>query len=149
MQPNPCPVSIQASHLADGSVVKTGTGLPQVDRAKGIGQRLHLKLISPDARTISSATVNVRGWTAKGRTAQVDGSQDAGRDPALRMRTLTVPFTPGADRTATADVWTPGLTAVVSVELFAVEYSDGSSWTPEQGKTCRVVPDPLMLVTQR
>jgi hypothetical protein len=65
------------------------------------------------------------------------------------VRALAVPFTAGGDRTATADVWAPGLTAVVSIELMSVKYSDGSTWTPAQGKTCRVAPDPLMLVTQR
>ena len=117
----------------------------QSDLAKGIGQRLHLKLNSPDQRTITSATLNLRGWTAKGRKAQVDSSDDA----ALRMQTLTVPFTPSAVRTVSADVRVPGLTAVVSVELLSVKYSDGSTWTPPQGKTCRVAPDLLMVVAQR
>jgi hypothetical protein len=139
--PNLCPVSIQASHLPDGSMIKTGA-----DHPKGVGQRLHLKLHSPDRRTIASATVSLRGWTAKGRTEQVGSASE---DPALRVQTLTVPFTSGADRTASADVWVPGLTAVVSVELLLVKYSDGSTWTPPQGKTCRVAPDLLMVVTQR
>ena len=143
--PNLCPVSIQASHLSDGNVVKTGAGLPKVDHPKGLGQRLHLKLNSPDQRTITSATVNLRGWTAKGRTAQVGLSDDAG----LEVRTLTIPFTPGADRTVSADVWVPGLTAVVSVELLSVKYSDGSTLTPPQSNICRVAPNLLMLVTQR
>jgi hypothetical protein len=138
--PNLCPVSMQASHLSDGNIVKTGA-----DHPKGVGQRLHLKLNNPDQRTITSATVNLRGWTAKGRTAQVGASEDA----ALAVRTLTVPFTTSADRTVSADVWASGLTAVVSVELLSVKYSDGSTWTPPQGKTCRVAPDLLMLVTQR
>lgn len=145
-----CPVSVQASHLSDGSIVKAGAGLPKVDHdkgegAKGVGQRLHLKLHSPDQRTISSATVNMRGWTAKGRTAQVGLSNNA----TLGVRALTVAFTPGTDHTASADVWVPGLTAVVSVELLTVKYSDGSMWTPAQGKTCRVAPEHLMLVTER
>ena len=149
-QLNLCPVSIQASHLSDGSVVQTGAGLPKADHdkgegAKGVGQRLHFKLFSPDQRTISSATVNLRGWTAKGRTARVG----AGEDTALGVRTLTVPFTPGTDRTASADVWVPGLTAVVSVELLSVKYSDGSTWMSAQANACRVAPDHLMLVTQR
>jgi hypothetical protein len=138
--PNLCPVSIQASHLADGNIVKTGANRPE-----GGGQRLHLYLHSPDQRKIVSATVNLHGWTAKGRIAQVGSSETA----ALVLRTLTVPFTPGADRAASADVWVPGLTAVVSVELLSVKYSDGSTWTPPQGKTCRVAPETLMLVTQR
>jgi hypothetical protein len=143
--PNPCPVFVQASHLSDGGMVKTGADHFGVDHAKGAGQRLHLKMTSPDARTIASATVNVRGWTAKGRTALLEAG-DAG---APGVRALAVPFTAGGDRTATADVWAPGLTAVVSIELMSVKYSDGSTWTPAQGKTCRVAPDPLMLVTQR
>ncbi len=144
--PNLCPVSIEASHLSDGDIVKTGADLPKVDHAKGVGQRLHLKLHSPDQRTIASATVSLRGWTPKGRTEQVGSASE---DPALRVQTLTVPFTSGADRTASADIWVPGLTAVVSVELLLVKYSDGSTWTPPQSKTCRVAPDLLMVVTRR
>jgi len=142
-QPNLCPVSIEASHLSDGNIVKTGA-----DHPKGVGQRLHLKLNSPDQRTIASATVNLRGWTQKGRAEKV-GGVGSSDDAALEVRTLTVPFTPSADRTASTDVWVPGLTAVVSVELLSVKYSDGSTWTPVQGKTCRVAPDLLMVVTQR
>jgi hypothetical protein len=145
-QLNVCPVSIQASHLSDGNVVRTSTGLSSVDspKAKGVGQRLHLKLHSPDQRTIASATINLRGWTAKGRKAHVGSSDDA----ALGVRTLTVPFTLDADRMSSADIWAPGLTAVVSVELLSVKYTDGSTWTPVQGHACRVAPDHLMLITQ-
>ncbi len=78
---NLCPVSIQASHLSDGNVVRTGA-----DHPKGVGQRLHLKLHSPDQRTIASAMMNLRGWTAKGRKAQVGSSDNA----SLGARTLTV-----------------------------------------------------------
>jgi hypothetical protein len=138
-QPNMCPVSIQASHLSDGNVVKTGT-----DHPRGVGQRLHLKLQSPDQRTIASATLNLRGWTATGRAAKVGSSDDA----ALEARTLSVPFTLDADRMSSSDIWVPGLTAVVSVELQSVKYTDGSTWTPVQGHACRAAPDHLMLVTQ-
>jgi hypothetical protein len=135
---NPCPVSVRASHLADGRTIKAGTAHP-----KGLGQRLHLTLTSPDSRSIASATVNVRGWTAKGRIEQTGKDESA----VLPMRTLTVPFTAGADRTASADVWAPGLTAVSSVELISVAFEDGTTWTPAQGKTCQATPDPLMLIT--
>ena len=141
--PNFCPFSIEASHLSDGNIIKTGA-----DHPRGVGQRLHLKLINPDQRTIASATVNLRGWTAKGRTEQL-GQMGSSADSSLGVRTLTIPFTPGADRTASADVWAPGLTAVVSVELLSVKYSDSSTWTPAQGRTCRVTPDHLMLITLR
>lgn len=139
-QPNPCPVRMRASHLSDGSVIKTDAAHP-----KGLGQRLRLTLTSPDSRSITSATVNVRGWTAKGRMEQADKAKDA----ALAVRTLQVPFTAGAEQTATADVWVPGATAVSSVELLSVAYGDGTTWTPAQGKTCQVKPDPLMLISDR
>ncbi len=138
--PNPCPVSVQASHLSDGSVMKT-----RVDHPIGIGQRLHLKLTSPDQRTIDSATVSLQGWTATGRITQAGTKKDTG----LETRTLTVFLIPGADRAATVDVWASGLTAVESVELLSVKYSDGSTWTPTQGKTCSVAPDHLMLISHR
>ena len=138
-QLNLCPVSMQASHLSDGNVVRTST-----DHPKGLGQRLHLKLHSPDQRTIASATMNLRGWTAKGRTTRLGSSDDA----ALGVRALTVPFTLDADRMSSADIWVSGLTAVVSVELLSVNFTDGSTWTPVQGHACRVAPDHLMLITQ-
>jgi hypothetical protein len=145
-QLNLCPVSIQASHLSDGNVVRTGAVLPGADspKPKGVGQRLHLKLHSPDQRTIASATLNLRGWTAKGRTAKLGSSDDA----SLGVRTLTVPFTLDSDRISSANIWAPGLTAVVSVEVLSVKYTDGSTWTPVQGHACRVAPDHLMLITQ-
>jgi len=137
--PSPCPVAIQAKHGSDGNMVKTRAGHP-----KGLGQRLYITLTSPDARTLSSATFNVRGWTAEGHMEQA-GTR---RNPGQEVRTLQVPLTSGAGRSASADLWAPGLTSVESVELLAVSYADGSTWTPAAGKTCRVVPDPLMLIAQ-
>ena len=93
---------------------------------------------------LPARSMNLRGWTAKGRKAQVGSSDDA----ALEARTLTVPFTFDADRMSSADIWVPGLTAVVSVELLSVKYTDGSMWTPVQGHACRVAPDHLMQITQ-
>ncbi|HVN93632.1 MAG TPA: hypothetical protein VMT38_08050 [Terracidiphilus sp.] len=161
--PNPCPVSVEASHLSDGNVVRTGAGQfqighdpinrPQSQRlpvngAKGVGQWLHLKLKSPDARTIDSAALSLRGYTATGRTEQL-GPAKPTKETTLKMQTLTVYLIPGADHTSTVDVWASGLTAVVSVELLSVKYSDGSTWTPAEGNSCRVAPDHLMLITQR
>jgi hypothetical protein len=80
----------------------------------------------------------------KVRTAKVGSSEDV----TLPVQTLTVSFTPNGDHTVKADVWAPGLTAVVSVELLSVKYTDGSTWTPVQGHACRVTPDHMMLIIQ-
>jgi hypothetical protein len=135
--PNLCPVSMKASHGSDWTMVRTGPSHP-----KGIGQRLHLTLKSPDQRTIASATVNVRGWTAKGRMEEAQ----SGSDTSSPVRTLTVPFAADSDQSASADLWAPGLTSVTRVELVSVAFTDGTTWTPAQGKTCSVIPDPMMLV---
>jgi hypothetical protein len=150
-QLNLCPISIQASHLPDGNVVNTGAGLHgdgfptfHSPKPKGVGQLLHFNLHSPDQRTIASATMHLRGWTMKVRTAKVGSSEDV----TLPVQTLTVSFTPNGDNAVKADVWAPGLTAVESVELLSVKYTDGSTWTPVQGHACRVTPDHMMLIIQ-
>lgn len=143
--PNPCPISMQASHLSDGSMIKTGSAHPKGVHPAGLGQRLHLTLTSPDERTIASAVVNVRGWTATGRMERAAFSHGQG----LSMRTLTVLLTAGTNRSASTDLWAPGLTAVDSVELYSVTFTDGTNWYPDGGRACRVTPDPMMLVANR
>lgn len=132
---NPCPVSFEARHLADGEMVETAA-----KHGKGRGQALHVTLTSPDKRAITGATLKLNGWTGMSRM------QPANQSAARAFRILQTPFTAGAGRTANADVWVPGLTAVDSVELLAVTYADGSAWSPAAGKSCRVTPDPLMRV---
>jgi hypothetical protein len=136
--PNRCPIAFQARHLADGDFVKTGDRHPP----KGPGQRLHVTLTSPDARTLASATISVRGWTAQGHMENAGATNSP-----QSVRTMQVPLTAGTGRNASADLWVPGMTAVDSVELLSVSYADGSTWTPAAGKSCRITPDPLMLIS--
>lgn len=143
LPPGACPVSLQARHLADGTMVKTGASHPREQ-----GQRLQLTLTSPDTRTLASATFNVLGWTAQGHLEQTRAHGAQSADGAQAVRTVQTPLAAGAGRNASADLWAPGLTAVESVELVAVAYTDGSTWTPAAGKSCRVTPDPLMLIAQ-
>jgi len=136
-----CPVSMRAQHLPDGNLVKTREGYPN-----GIGQRLHLSMVSLDSRQIERATLRVRGFSPKGRLTQAG----SGGDPTFdAMRTLTVALAAGADRSVSADVWVPGMTAVGRIDIESLEYSDGSTWKIGDGSSCRVAPDPLMLITSR
>lgn len=137
--PNSCPVGLRAEHRADGNMVRTGSAHP-----KGPGQRVHLTLTSPGGRAMVNATFTVRGWTAEARMEQA--RQSHGAPPAVQI--LQAPLVAGTNRTATADLWLPGFTAVTSVELLAVTYADGSLWSPPAGKTCRVQPDPFMLIAR-
>lgn len=136
-----CPVSMRAQHLSDGSVVKTGSGHP-----KGMGQWLHLTLTSPETKQIASALLMVRGVTPKGRVMKTESGSGGDADAT---RSVRASFSAGADRTALADLWVPGMTAVESIALQSVEYSDGSIWRLAESTNCQVKPDPLMLITSR
>lgn len=75
------------------------------------------------------------------------GSGQGGESEAARD--LTVRFSAGEDRSALADLWVPGMTAVESIELQSAEYSDGSIWKLAGGMACRVKPEPFMLIAGR
>jgi len=137
-----CPVFMRAQHLSDGSLVKTG----KPTHPAGIGQRLHLTFTNPDSKQIASARVTVHGVTPKGRVMQASSAQGGSSDAT---QSLSVTFSPGPDQSATADLWVPGMTAVQSIKLESMMYSDGSTWKAADGKACRVTPDPLMLISIR
>ncbi|SPE20280.1 exported hypothetical protein [Candidatus Sulfotelmatomonas gaucii] len=139
---NRCPISMRAQHLSDGSLVKTC----KPTHPAGIGQRLHLTFTNPDSKQIASARLTVHGVTPKGRVMQAASAQGGSSDAT---QSLSVTFSPGPDQSATADLWVPGMTAVRSIALESVVYSDGSTWKVADGMACRVTPDPLMLISVR
>ncbi|HKN21447.1 MAG TPA: hypothetical protein VJX73_08520 [Terracidiphilus sp.] len=134
-----CPVSMRAQHLPDGNLVKTRDSHPS-----GIGQWLHLSLVSRDSKQIAKATLRVRGFSAKARVTQTGPGGDQAFDA---IRTLTVALTAAANRSASVDFRVPGMTAVGRIDLESLEYSDGSTWKNGGASSCRVVPDPEMLIT--
>lgn len=136
-----CPVSMRAQHLSDGSMVKTHSGHPN-----SVGQWLHLSMAGDDSKQIARATLTVRGSSPKGRVEDADKSNS---EPFNAVRTLTVAFAAGADGSASADVWVPGMTAVQRIDLKSLVYSDGSTWKIGSDTSCHVAPDPLMLIGNR
>jgi hypothetical protein len=146
--PPSCPVDLRAQHLAYAAPLNAGNAAP-----KGQGQKLHLTLGSAAARQIVRATITAFGLRplSEGHVWRAAPGQGAssGRHPQPEaVQTLTVPFSKGADGIATADVWLPGFSAVQTIDLKSVVYTDGSTWTLADGATCRIVPDPFMLITQ-
>ncbi|HUB53343.1 MAG TPA: hypothetical protein VL986_14405 [Terracidiphilus sp.] len=135
-----CPVSLNVQHLPDGSMIRTSHGNER-PHPSGIGQWLHINIMTP---TVATATLLVHGYSDKGRMTQTDskGGPDA-------TRTVTVTFPETANGQSTGSVWVPGLTAVDSLDLTALTYVDGKTWSAQSGHTCRVTPDPLMLISGR
>lgn len=132
----PCPAMLKARHLADGSMIRAGLAHP-----KGIGQWLQISLDKPKA---TSATLTVHGFSNQGRVTWTGG----GNGPDA-VRTVTVSLAPAQNGQAAGAFWAPGLTAVDSLDLISLNYSDGTSWSAASGQTCRVTPDPLMLISGR
>ena len=131
-----CPAVMKAQHLSDGSMVRTGSSHP-----KGLGQWLHVTLYTTQG---AIATLAVHGFSNKGRMTETNmgSSPDA-------VRTVTVYLAPAPNGQAGGDIWAPGLTAVASLDLVSLNYDDSTKWNAVTGHTCRVTPDPLMLITAR
>jgi hypothetical protein len=133
-----CPVVLHARHLAWGGMLTARNSRPS-----GVGQWLHLTLTSPDSRQITGATVTVRGLTPKGRVTRTVANKD---EPDRATKTLNLTFSAATDKTAAADLWVPGVTAAQAIDLNSVTYADGSTWKLAGNATCRIAPDPLMLI---
>jgi hypothetical protein len=135
--PNACPVGLRAQHTSDGSILNARDPHPK----SSIGQALHLTVPASSHGAITEATILLRGFTPKGRTAQTASGANAN---AIRSR--HVKFVPGPDQSATADIWVGGLSAITSIEINSATYADGFSWAPSGGLACSVQPDLLMRV---
>lgn len=141
-QPNGvCPVSVRAQQAANGSKWEVDNSRP-----KGVAQRLHLTLVSPDSNRITGATVTVRGLTPKNRVTQTLTSPSKSPDAA---KTLSITFQAGPGKEVSSDLLVPGLSAVYSIDLDSITYADGSTWKLAAENVCRTPIDGFMLISGR
>lgn len=142
---------MQATHLADGGLVKTDTAHP-----RGIGQWLSLALTDSDGKQIVKATLKVHGVKPNGHvTYAISGAN--GSDNITQTITVPFPFKPNRNapanswvhQEARANLWVPGMSAVDRIDLESLDYNDGSTWNVANRQSCSVVPDPKMLITSR
>jgi hypothetical protein len=142
-----CPVAMQAQHSPGltAQVPVGGSGSPDVERQHGVRQHLQLTLGNAKLAAIESIRLTVHGWKAKGRTVPASGADLSYADA---LQTVDLKVNIGPHETAETDVWVSGLTAVDSIDLVGVSYSDGSSWKAS-AQACRIVPDPAMLISSK
>jgi hypothetical protein len=114
------------------------------NRPEGIAQLLHLILTSKNSRQIVEAHLRVRGSSGKGGMSRTDTAQN-GMDAT---RNVTVRLRPSAEKEATGDVWVPGMSAVLEVELNFVMFADGGMQRFGTADGCRFTPEHLMLVAK-
>jgi hypothetical protein len=134
-----CPVSLRVEHLSDGSMVKTRGGQP-----RGVGQWLHFTLNHSPWGPISTATLIVHGLTNKPHMTLSKGPETS--DSTERF-TLRFPAT--SDPTVSADLWVPGMTATLRVDLEEVVDRDGFVRQLSQNESCHFIPNPLMWIASR
>jgi hypothetical protein len=141
-----CPVSMEATRLGGGDMVRVGD-----KTMSGPGQRIRLTLHDrTNPARILGARVAVRGTDGKPRMSTLASTLENSTNRAGEVtRTVTLNFNDRGESWAAADLVLRGLTSVSRVRLESLTYADGTTWQPEQGSVCAVVPSPLMLVAGR
>jgi hypothetical protein len=142
-----CPVAMQAKQGGMTQMVKTGQKPPQPQQyAPAPKPAQHILLILSGFgkdKSVASATVTARGLSSRSRMQNLDLIGDGSSD--LR-RTMKVTFTPDPDGSVSAYIDLPAFTAVNSLQLQSITYSDGSNWKLADQHMCWVTPDPMMLI---
>ncbi len=139
---NDCPISMRASQGVWDHTIRVHQG--QKDNVvQPFGQRIFLTLNDTRPAPIVAATVRVHGLTARSHMVQADGNANA-KNEATKIIELT--FAANQNNGVTGDLYIPGFTAVNSIELLQVSYSDGRLWRIGPGGACHVTPDPMMLI---
>jgi len=145
---------MRAQHGSGGGLRLTRSG--RVPAApSGIVQRIHLSLEggvgnARESAKVTGAKVTVHGTSAKWLAVPTELGMDSSSDI---KRMLDITFYPDATASvddnegAATDMILSGFTSVQSITLDSLTYADGSIWTPQAGRACRVIPDPLMLVS--
>ena len=137
-----CPVSMDARQGVWDHTIRVQNGHSQIPR-DGFGQRISLTLVDIHSARIVDATVKVLGLSGRNRilnsSASSNGSPDASR--VVHLTSFSA-----AKSGVTAELYAPGFTSVTSIQLLAVTYADGSTWTAPHAELCRVAPDPMMLI---
>jgi hypothetical protein len=112
------------------------------NRPKGVAQLLHLTLINPDSRQIAAAKVRAHGLSGKVQVTQTQPDQVA---PDV-TRAFHLKFSSAEGNQVSSDLWVPGMTAVLSIDLDSVTFTDGSTRIFSPRDNCHIAPDPLMLI---
>lgn len=143
-QPISCPASMRATQNGAGTLIKVKPGQPDSGPPADSSQNIRLIAGRDRHGAVVSAAVKVHGLTNRPRMVPLAGP--AG--PTDISRRLNVAFDGAEAGQASADLSLHGFTAVSYIDILSVTYADGSTWSSD-GYTCRVIPDPMMLIGER
>jgi hypothetical protein len=138
-----CPINM---HVGQGM----GGAMLAVDE-KGVKRLMfapRLRLFLNDLRRdkssqrIVSAAVTVHGSNGKPTLRPINSEAK----PSDRELSLTVSLAAWGEPGVSGDFRLPGFISADRIDLQSVTYEDGSTWKLSGGESCRVAPDPIMLV---
>ena len=133
-----CPVGLRAQRQGESNLV-TVDGTQRYT----FSPRLHLMFDNWQANEIVAMTVTVHGYDAKARISPVGRGAE---DSAELTKSVNLNLSVASGKKASTDVTLRPLVNVSRVDLESVEYADGTRWGASEGKSCRVVPELVMLV---
>jgi hypothetical protein len=151
IDPRNCPVGLQVRH-GGGLPVAVGTADPVISGKLKNGevpsvqnQGIHLTLANLGSRDIVGLEITVHGLSEKWRNVPLsDVSPEA--DIA---KTVYLSFDVKRSGHASRDLSLSRFTAVTSVDVNSIKYTDGSEWHAPSADACSVTPDLIMLVASR
>jgi hypothetical protein len=140
-----CPIGLQVNH---GSFflqrkVEYGPGSNDGIPFTGAVQRIHLIMTNPNPREIVKVQLTVHGYSDKWKAIPLVRASSA---PDL-AKEVTVVLGIKGNGHASSDLSLNSFTAVTSVDVDSLTYSDGSAWHSTSRGACSVAPSPMMLVS--
>ena len=146
-----CPVDMRVrQRMSGGTVAVDANGIER----KVFAQRLRLILNSfqqdNSGRKVVSAMITVHGTGTKARVQPLGAGKNGDWDlnSGSMARTLHVDLANWSEPGVAGDFLLSGFTSASRVDLESVTYDDGSTWKLSKNETCRVAPDPIMLIHQ-
>jgi len=138
-----CPINMHVGQGIGGAMVAVDeNGIKRQVFAPRLRLFLHDVRKDKPSERILSATVTVHGTNNKPKVRPIESEMDQRE----MEKTLTVNLADWGEPGVSGDFRLPGFTSANRIDLQSVTYEDGSTWKLSGGESCRVAPDPIMLV---
>lgn len=140
-----CPINMHVGQGIGGAMLAVDeNGVKRLVFAPRL--RLFLNDLRSDksSQRIVSAAVTVHGSNGKPTLRPINSQTK----PSDRELSLTVSLAEWGEPGVSGDFRLPGFISADRIDLQSITYEDGSIWKLSGGESCRVAPDPIMLVGQ-
>ena len=138
-----CPVDMSAQKGLSGQFLQVRVNGQQ---DPGPSQNLQLKLTNSSFSEIVGVRVTAYGLNAKG---QVTPANATIADSSALQKSFDLNLKVNPKSTGSVDLVLTGFTSVMFLSVDSIRYAGGSAWHSTAERTCRVVPNGVMLITSR